>query len=528
MSPPRFLVVGAGSRGYAYAGAIHEDTKAVIAAVAEPIPYKRTEFGRDFIWGADGSPGEGQSFPDWNAFLAYETARRAAAAAGESVPPGVDGVLICVLDEMHREVIMALAPLGLHTLCEKPLVTTLEHCLDIHRALKPSTLFSVGHVLRYSPHNMLLRRLLLSERAIGDIVSIEHTEPVGWWHYAHSYVRGNWRREAATAPSLLTKSCHDIDLLLWLLAAPYKAGSDHPFHMPVSVSSTGTLTTYRKARKPPAAGTATNCLSCPLVDEGCKYSAKNVYVGPNLAGLASGNRGWPVKIVLPEIEDMPDLAPAQAAILEKLAEDYEPDTPDAVVAARPWFGRCVYESDNDVCDDQFVTLKWDDEAPSEDATAADSGAPPRFAKQATLHMVATTKKVCERYTHVYGTDGEIYADSQKITVEDFNTGQKREYNPKVEKSGHGGGDMGLARQFVLAVDGVKNRGMEVQTAQDDFIGCSVGEAIMSHLVVFAAEEARREGTVVRLGEWWERVAGGRLQSKEHEDVKWQNVTGRRS
>ncbi|CRK35372.1 hypothetical protein BN1708_006709, partial [Verticillium longisporum] len=103
MPPPRFLVIGAGSRGYAYAGAITDETEGIIAAVAEPIPYKRTEFGRDFIWGADGSPQEGQSFPDWNAFLTYETARRAAASAGDSVPPGVDGVLICVLDEMHRE-----------------------------------------------------------------------------------------------------------------------------------------------------------------------------------------------------------------------------------------------------------------------------------------------------------------------------------------------------------------------------------------------------------------------------------------
>ncbi|EGY21886.1 hypothetical protein VD0002_g4308 [Verticillium dahliae] len=521
MSPPRFLVIGAGSRGYAYAGAITDETEGIIAAVAEPIPYKRTEFGRDFIWGADGSPQEGQSFPDWNAFLTYETARRAAASAGDSVPPGVDGVLICVLDEMHREVIMALAPLGLHTLCEKPLVTTLKDCLDIHRALKPSALFSVGHVLRYSPHNMLLRRLLLSDRAIGDIVSIEHTEPVGWWHFAHSYVRGNWRREATTAPSLLTKSCHDVDLLLWLLAAPYKSGSAHPFHVPVSVSSTGALTTYRKARKPTAAGHATNCMTCPLADDGCKFSAKKIYLGPELASLETGNRSWPVKIVLPEIEDMPDLAQAKEALAKKLGEDYSTATPDREVAARPWFGRCVYESDNDVCDDQFVTLAWDDEPSIE-------GAPPRFAKQATLHMVATTKKICERYSHIYGTNGEIFADSRTITVEDFSTGQTTVYNPKMELSGHGGGDMGLARQFVLAVQGVKNEGMEVQTAQDEFIGCSLGEAIMSHLVVFAAEEARREGKVVKLGQWWDRVSKGELQSEGHEGIKWENVTGRRS
>jgi len=43
--------------------------------------------------------------------------------------------------------------------------------------------------LRYSPHNILLHKLLVEEGVVGDIVSVEHTEPVGWWHFSHSYVR---------------------------------------------------------------------------------------------------------------------------------------------------------------------------------------------------------------------------------------------------------------------------------------------------------------------------------------------------
>ena len=265
--PPRVLIIGAGSRGHAYARAIKHHTNGVVAAVAEPIPYKRAEFGSSFIWGS-GSPAEDQSFADWKEFLAYETARRERAAAGEGgVPPGVDAAFICVLDEMHREVVVGLAPLGLHIMCEKPLATSLEDCLEMFDAIDTSkSLFSIGHVLRYSPHNILLRRLLLSERAIGDVISIEHTEPVGWWHFAHSYVRGNWRRESTTAPSLLTKSCHDVDLLLWLMSAPFKSGTGD-FHLPSTISSTGALLGYRKARKPAAAGNATNCMKCPLGDE---------------------------------------------------------------------------------------------------------------------------------------------------------------------------------------------------------------------------------------------------------------------
>ncbi|KAL2758853.1 hypothetical protein ACRALDRAFT_1092552, partial [Sodiomyces alcalophilus JCM 7366] len=538
MSPPRILVIGAGSRGHAYARAMTTSTNAVVAAIAEPLPFKRAHFGRTYVWGSDAEPQEGQAFASWEDFLKYETNRRQLAASRTSshpaVPPGVDAVFICVLDEMHRDVVVGLAPLGLHIMCEKPLATNLADCLTIYDALSPPTttsqvpttdrnhrspatsLFSVGHVLRYSPHNILLRRLLLHDRAIGDVLSIEHTEPVGWWHFAHSYVRGNWRRESSTAPSLLTKSCHDIDLLLWLLSAPPHAApddDDHAFHLPSTVSSTGSLLAYRKARKPAAAGTATNCMRCPLGDSGCKYSAKNIYLGPHLAGLAAGNTGWPIKIVLPEIEDMPNFGAAKQALEARLAEDYDASTtPDAEIAARPWFGRCVFEADNDVCDDQFVTLTWDDdETPTgqdDQGGSGTRGERRRLAKQATLHMVASTKKICERYSHIYGTDGEIYADSRTITVADFTTGETKTYHPKQEDAGHGGGDVGLARQFVTAVDKVKNEGWDVARAQAEFIGCSLDEVIRSHALIFAAEEARREGKVVRWAEWWGRVSSG--------------------
>lgn len=113
------------------------------------------------------------------------------------MPPGVDAAFICVLDEMHKEVIVGLKPLGLHIMCEKPLATTLADCVEIYRAMlpdypwnkQPERIFSIGHVLRYSPHNIMLRKLLLEDRVIGDVLSINHTEPVGWWHFTHSYVR---------------------------------------------------------------------------------------------------------------------------------------------------------------------------------------------------------------------------------------------------------------------------------------------------------------------------------------------------
>ncbi|KAL0936417.1 streptomycin biosynthesis protein (oxidoreductase) [Colletotrichum truncatum] len=496
-SPPRILIIGAGSRGQAYAHATQTSSNGVVAAVAEPISYKRQTFGRTYIWGSS-PPQDGQQFSDWRDFVTYETRRRERESAGESVPPGVDAVFICVLDEMHRDVVIGLAPLGLHVMCEKPFATTLGDCLDMYKALKPpagqepKNVFSIGHVLRYSPHNMLLRKLLLEERVVGEIINIVHTEPVGWWHFTHSYVRGNWRNEKTTAPSLLTKSCHDIDLILWLLSAPTKAGKGSP-HLPSTVSSTGSLQLFRKSRKPAAAGDATNCLSCPLGDEGCKYSAKNIYLGPNLQGLGSGNTNWPVSIVLPEIEDFGTTS-RNKVLASKLAEDYDETTPQEIISSRNWFGRCVFDADNNVCDQQTVTINWDD-----DLTDPET---PKPSKSATLHMIAHTKKICERYTHIYGVDGEIYADSRSINIENFNTGTTQTYYPTIEDAGHGGGDKGLARQFILAVDRVKNHGWTPERAQNEYIGCSLEEVIRSHAMVFAAEEARTGKRVVDWEPWW--------------------------
>lgn len=193
--PPRLLIIGAGARGNAYARAVTQSTTAFIVAVAEPIRHKREALGRKYIWGPGPPAGQDQSFEDWKDFVQYEQMRRKKQANGESVPLGVDGVFICTLDETHVDIIVGLSPLGLHVMSEKPLATTLEDCLKISRSIQPNPsevparIFAVGHVLRYSPHNILLRKLLLEDDVIGDVISVEHTEPVGWWHFSHSYVR---------------------------------------------------------------------------------------------------------------------------------------------------------------------------------------------------------------------------------------------------------------------------------------------------------------------------------------------------
>lgn len=531
-SPPRILIIGAGSRGRAYARAIQSSTDGFVTAVAEPNEYKRRHFGQTFIWGSHALSSEGAQFDDWHTFVAYEKNRRARIVAGEKdVPPGVDAAFVCVLDEMHREVVLGLTQLGgLHIMCEKPLATTLRDCVDMYEALRTNTnargeqmVFSIGHVLRYSPHNMLLRKLLLEDRVIGDVLSVVHTEPVGWWHFTHSYVRGNWRRESTSAPSLLTKSCHDIDVLLWFLCSPTSylpAQHDQTPHLPSTVSSSGSLQYFKRNRKPAAAGTATNCLSCPI-ESSCKYSAKRIYLTQDEFGLDSNNTDWPVNVVVPDIECYADKNVAKQTLLRELAKDYDSGTPASEIEQRNWFGRCVYESDNDVCDEQIVTITWDDdpvpsplnvshEARSRDGLLSDHMRG-RGSKTATFHMVAQTNKICQRYTNLYGVDGEIFADSSTITIHDFRTGETTTHHPRNEDRGHGGGDLGLTRQFVLAVDRVKNHGWTTERAQTELVGCTLEEVMCSHAMVFCAEEARKNKKVIDWGKWWAEHVEGKLK-----------------
>lgn len=488
---PRLVIIGAGSRGNAYAAATVRSGLGEIVAVVEPVEFKRKLLGSKFIWGK-AKPLAHQEFSTWQALIEHETQRHQNEVAGEHVPPGIDGAFICVRDELHTEVVTALAPLEWHLMCEKPLATSLKDCLDIQKALQrhAQRIFAIGHVLRYSPHNLLLRHLVREENAVGDVLSIEHAEPVGWWHFSHSYVRGSWRKESVTAPSLLTKSCHDIDWLLWMLCSP-APGSDEGPHLPNNVSSRGSLKQFRRSMKPREAGEATNCLACPIRDT-CMYSASRIYYERN---LAKGNAKWPVEIVNPEVETLlhtqgPEKA--KAALFDSLAEDYSvTKTPVQDIESRPWYGRCVWESDNDVCDDQYVTFEWDDKGAG------------RGAKTATFHMIAQTLSQCERRGRIYGTKGEIYYDSSHITVHDFEKNETREFSPEVPvNSHHGGGDDGLTQQFVKAVAAVKNGEMEVQKAQVDFLGVTVEECIRSHAAVFAAEEARRENKVVDWKRWW--------------------------
>ncbi len=377
MKPVEIIIAGAGDRGFVYASYSKEHPdRAKIVGVAEPRDFYREKMAQEYD-----IPKE-NVFEDWK-----DLAKRDRFA---------DVAIITTQDHMHRDPAIAFAKKGYHILLEKPMAVDEKSCRDITKTvLDKKVLFAVGHVLRYTKYTQILKGLIESG-IIGDVISIQHLEPVGFWHQAHSFVRGNWRNEKESSFMLLTKSCHDLDWIRHIMGKKC-----------VSVSSYGSLTHFKKENKPSIAGN--NCLECDFEPD-CPYSAKRIYLG----FIKRGNTGWPVSVVTSEVT-----------------------VPGVIKALREGpYGRCVYDCDNDVVDHQVVNMEFEG------------------GETATFTMTGFTK-ARQRETRIFGTRGEIYGNGTKIQFYEFLTGRSEIVDISSEEpaslADHGGGDYGLIHSFISAV-----------------------------------------------------------------------------
>ncbi|WP_344876368.1 Gfo/Idh/MocA family oxidoreductase [Allokutzneria multivorans] len=406
-------IVGAGSRGSQYAARSAATGKARVVAIAEPRVDARKTLADEHQVPAE------NLFEDWR-----ELAER---------PRLADVAVIATQDQEHMEPAIELARRGYHLLLEKPMATTEQACEAIVRAAEAAgVMLAVCHVLRYTPYTRAMKSIVDSGR-IGDVVSVEHLEPVGWWHHAHSYVRGNWRREDESTFMLMAKSCHDLDWLAHIVGRPA-----------VRVSSFGGLFEFRPERKPH--GAADRCLDC-VVEPDCPYSAPRIY----LPFLKEPDRVWPLSVITPDR--------TEEGVLKALR-----DGP---------YGRCVYSCDNDVVDHQVVDIEY------------------TGGVTASFTMTAFAP-VSHRKTRVFGTRGSLDGDGETITVHDFLTGPEvitpTYSGGATADDGHGGGDQGLVDAFIDAV----------HTGDASLILTNGRDSLESHRLVWAAEQARRTGTVVNL------------------------------
>ena len=322
--------------------------------------------------------------------------------------------------------------MGYDILLEKPISPSEKECRSILAlAKKTGRIVAVCHVLRYAPYFVKMKELI-EKGAIGEIISVQHFEPIEHTHMAHSYVRGNWHNSKQTTPIILAKSCHDLDIIKWLINKPAK-----------KIVAMGDLKWFKKENAPE--GSTARCTDGCKIERECPYSAIREYYD---------NRNRLSVMDLPT-----DKAKQPEAIMERLK------TTD--------YGRCVYRMDNDQPDHYVTSIQFGD-----GVTAAFS-------------MEAFTSYGGRR-TRIMGAMGDIVGDMKELVVNDFRTGKEVKFLPKAEdvegykNSGHGGGDWLLTRDFVQAVAQQKP---EVLTSNID-------ESIESHIMAFMAEKSRLSKSVV--------------------------------
>jgi len=424
------VLIGAGSRGTIYTDKMAEFGEAFeVVAVAEPIESRREYIRNKHHIRED---------------MCFATGEELLQKKGKVA----DVAVIATMDRDHFDLTYQAIKLKYHILLEKPVCPTAEQCIKLEKAAEENQVkVMVCHVLRYSKFFMQIRHLVQSG-VIGEVVSVNHEECVGNVHQSHSFVRGNWGNEERSSSMLLQKSCHDMDILQWILDKKC-----------LKVQSFGGTYYFKREHMPK--DTPDYCIEGCRLAESCPYNAVKLY----LEDRNSGRSHW---------------------FRTTCTRQSDPTDEDVEKAIRTTqYGKCVFKCDNNVVDHQTVNLLFEDGV------------------TATFTMNAFNKG--GRSLHIMGTKGELRAAmsgaNTPITVYDFETLKTTEYDAKGTDGivgGHGGGDWGI-------INALKEL-LEEKCREEDVSNINI--SVANHMIVFAAEKARREGTVVDVDEFTKTVKEG--------------------
>ena len=463
------IMIGAGQRGADVYGeyALRNPERIRFVAVAEPDAERRQRFA------------EQHNIPLENQYKSWETLLEQPHPSTGSGQRFGQAAFVCTQDQQHTAPTLAALRAGYDVLLEKPMATTANECRQLADvAEETGRQLHICHVLRFTKHFTKLRQIIQSGD-LGEIVSVSHRENVSWWHMAHSFVRGNWRVKEDSAPMILAKCCHDLDILIWMLGQ----NCDH-------LSSVGNLLHYRSENAPE--GAPKYCLDgCPVEDT-CPHYAPFIYVEllPLWRSFANTSKGIP-RLAAQAQERFPGLIKALGGLSPSLREmtDYrswprsvvvQNPTPENLTAAlqKGPYGRCVYHCDNDVVDHQVVNMQFE------------SGTSVTLTMHGHSHVEG-------RFTRIQGSKAELQAGfgygGSWIEVNQHRSDRSIRYDTSADgSSGHGGGDERLMDAFLMSLDQGEMRfesASHLSTAR---------QSLESHLMAFAAEEARIEQSVVKM------------------------------
>ncbi len=419
LKPVTAITLGCGGRGRVYGNyALNYPERLKIVGLAEPIASRNESYAKD------------HNVPRENRYNTWEDVFKR--------PKFADAVIISTPDDLHYGPCMKALRMGYDILLEKPIAPTERECRNIlSLAKKTNRIVAVCHVLRYAPYFVKMKELIQSG-AIGELIRLQHLEPIEHTHMAHSYVRGIWRNSKTSTPIILAKSCHDLDIFLFVTNKHAKR-----------ISAMGDLKWFRKENAPK--GSTLRCTDGCLVERECPYSAIKEY--------HDGNMTW--RIAALDVDVSKDKKSIQKEVLNKLKTSP--------------YGKCVYHCDNNQPDHYITNIELEDNVTvnfSMEAFTSDHG----------------------RKTRVMGSMGDLIGDMNELVYTDFRTGKSTRFVPKFEdvegykNAGHGGGDWLLVDDFVRAVS-QNNLNM---------LASKIEDSIESHLMGFMAEKSRKTGTVVNV------------------------------
>lgn len=407
--------IGCGGRTLTYFElAVRQPHRYHVVAAADPIPV-RVEKARTL-----------SQNPDFQSF--------ASDADILAKPKLADVMIIGTQDHYHVEPCLAALEKGYDVLLEKPVATTLAPVLKLEKAVARSgRKVMICHVLRFTPFYQKVKQLLDSG-IIGDIVAMDANEGVGPFHQTHSYVRGHWAVTGKSSPMIIAKSCHDMDIITWLVGKPCR-----------KVASFGELRHFTPAGAPE--GATKRCSDgCPHL-ETCPYNAYHYYTKYRKSWFSYVN-DQADRISFPDFEQW--------------------------LRTSPW-GRCVYHCDNTAVDRQTVMLNFD------------GGVSATF----TMTAFDYGRSLTIRGTKGRLTGGDLAKSlsGKDIVVDEFATGNRTSYGVAIQDGGyegHGGGDAGIMNALYSEMN---------KPSPGDML-TSIHESVASHVIGFAAEEARLTSTTV--------------------------------
>lgn len=409
------IVLGASGRGKLYGDySLEHPDDLKIVGIAEIVELRRNMYGDTY------------RVPVENRVATWQEIM--------SRPKFADAVIIATPDHLHYAPCMQALDLGYDILLEKPIAQTAQECKKlVAYAEEKKKIVCLTHVLRYSPYFLKLKELIDTKK-IGDLVSIQHFEPVDHIHMSHSYVRGSWHDSDKSTPLVLAKSSHDLDILYWMIGKPCK-----------KISAFGGLKHFKIENAPQ--GSTERCTDGCAAESSCPFSALKIYYR---------NRTWLY------VFDLPQEAEKQGeAILNNLK------TTD--------YGRCVYRCKNNQPDHYVTSMEFEGDVTvnfSIEAFTSYSG----------------------RRTRIMGTRGDIVGDMETFTLTDFATGEKTVFDANAidaqnyQGAGHGGGDTGMIRDWIEAI----------RQQDASLMSTPLSDSLESHLMAFAAEQSRKEGKTIEL------------------------------